>query len=369
MAPSTSSSPSPMLDTVLVTGGCGWLGFYLVRDLLQDAECGPIYVLDRDIESNRHDGVTYIQASIEDASKVGSLLQEIKPRVIFHTASPNPTFPTGGERDQYETNVKGTQVLPTCASECPLVKAFVFSSSVEIYANSPHVNADESQALFTPTSKTWAYGRTKAMADEIVRAANSPSLPTVSLVMAGSYGVRDSQTIPATLNACPGNQNPFQIGDGKNLVAVLWVENASAAHILAAKALLDPSRASGKVDGEAFIIADGAVPFRYHTRLMWTIARGRDQHELVNVIILPTWTAHAIAFIVSWTYWIFTLGIKKPPVTLGETAMTFCVNEHTYNTQKARERLQFNPTADHDAIIKEAVEWELEKRRLSKLKK
>jgi sterol-4alpha-carboxylate 3-dehydrogenase (decarboxylating) len=368
MSPSTRSSP--LLGTVLVTGGGGFLGFYLVRDLLQDPECGPVYVLDRDTQSNRHDGATYIQGSITDAAKVNSLFQDIKPRTIFHAASPNPSFPTCGKGDQYETNVKGTQILLAKASECSPVRAFIFSSTVDAYADSPHFNADESQNLWSSSSKTWEYGRTKAIADRTVRAANGPSLPTVSLVMAHSYGVRDSQTIPSTLNACPGNQKPFQIGDGKNLLEILWIGNAATAHILAAKALLDPDRGSGKIDGEAFIISDGvAIPFWYHARLIWTIARGRHRDDLVDFTILPQWTAFVTAFLMAWMYWIFTLGTKEPPVSVSETAMTYCVNTHTYNTQKARQRLHFNPIADHDAIIKEAVEWELEKRKLLQSKK
>jgi len=205
------------------------------------------------------------------------------------------------------------------------------------------------------------------MADKLVHLANGPNFSTVNLDMAHSYGVRDNQTIPSTLNACPGNQKPFQIGDGKNLVEVLWMGNAVIAHLLAAKALLDPSRASGKVDGESFIISDGvAVPFWHHARLMWTVARGK--RELVDVTILPAWFALTIASFLRWIYWIFTLGTKNPPVSVSETSMTYCVKTHTYNTQKAQQHLHFNPTADHDAIIKEAVEWELEKRRLLKTK-
>jgi sterol-4alpha-carboxylate 3-dehydrogenase (decarboxylating) len=74
------------------------------------------------------------------------------------------------------------------------------------------------------------------------------------------------------------------LGNGEDIVKVVSIENAATAHFLAAKALLDPSRASGKVDGEAFIVSDSApVPFWRHMRLMWQIARG--QHGL-DIIVL-----------------------------------------------------------------------------------
>jgi sterol-4alpha-carboxylate 3-dehydrogenase (decarboxylating) len=125
---------------------------------------------------------------------------------------------------------------------------------------------------------------------------------------------------------------------------------------------LDPSRASGKIDGEAFIISDGVpVAFWHQVRLIWTVARGKQ--ELVDVTILPGWIALFIASIMEWVYWIFTFGMKKPPVAVSRTAMTFSVYTHTYNTQKARQRLRFNPIVNHDAVIKQAVEWELERRK------
>ena len=82
-----------MLGTVLVTGGTGYLGYYLVRDLLRVPDCGQVYVLDRNLESNLHDGATYIQGSITDATKVQSLIDKIQPRVIIHAASPNAALP------------------------------------------------------------------------------------------------------------------------------------------------------------------------------------------------------------------------------------------------------------------------------------
>ena len=106
-------------------------------------------------------------------------------------------FPTKGERDQYETNVKGTQILLTAASESSSCKALVFTSTMDIFADPPLYNVDESHPLWTSSpSKVWAYGRTKAMADEIVRAANGPNLSTTSLIVTHLYGARDTQIFP-----------------------------------------------------------------------------------------------------------------------------------------------------------------------------
>lgn len=361
MASATLSS-SPLLGTVLVTGGCGQLGFHLVHDLIEDPDCGPVYVLDRKVDDiNVHDGATYVEGTISDVGKVESLLRDIKPRVIFHAAAPNPTFPTGGDKDQYETNVKGTEILLTAATAHPSVKAFVFTSTVDAYANPPHENVDESQSIFNASSKTWAYGRTKAMADELVRAANGPELRTVSLRTCHQYGERDEQTIPVAINTCSGNRKLFQIGTGENMMGVVSAENAAIAHSLAAKALLEPSRASGDVGGEAFNISDGVpISFWYHMRLIWTFARGLN--DLVDVTILPAWLGLAVASIAEWLYWGFTFGTKNPPVSVSRIAISYCVHTHTYNIQKARERLGFSPVSNHDVVIKKAVEWELQSR-------
>jgi len=152
------------------------------------------------------------------------------------------------------------------------------------------------------------------------------------------------------------------------MVEVVSVEDALTAHLLAAKALLDPSRASGKVDGEAFIISDGnPIPFWYHVRYAWTIARGED--KLVDVTVFPAWLALAIANIAEWLYWLFTLDTKQPPTALGRTGMYYSIYSHTVNGQKARERLHFKPTANFDAGMKEAVEWEINRRQSLKSKK
>lgn len=104
----------------------------------------------------------------------------------------------------------GTEILLTSASKCPSVRAFVFSSTVNIYADPSHTNPNEDQKLENSSSQTWKYGLTKVMADEMLRAANGLNLSTVNIIMAHTYGVRDNQSIPVTLDACmPGKLEGF----------------------------------------------------------------------------------------------------------------------------------------------------------------
>lgn len=366
MPPITRSS-TPLLGSVLVVGGTGFLGFHLVRRLLDDPECGPVYVLDINIERNQHDGAEYMKGSILDVEVVDWVIQKIKPQVIFHLASPNPTIPDPKEGALYETNVKGTEILLTSAASCDSVKAFVFTSTIDIYADPPHKNADETQPLWVPGSNTAEYGISKAVAEKIVLAANSPKLQTVSIVVSHLYGERCRQGTIAAVDVCHGPL--FEVGDGKNLIEAISASNAVTAHVLAAKALLDPSRASGNIAGEAFIVSDGEpISFWHHMKLMWAVGRGKPvvDSELWHI---PAWVGHFLAWIVAWAYWIFTFGTKKPPLTMSRVVACYFEYDHTYNTQKAKKRLRYEPVADHDAVLTKAIEWELERRKGLKGKK
>ncbi|KLU86126.1 C-3 sterol dehydrogenase/C-4 decarboxylase [Magnaporthiopsis poae ATCC 64411] len=251
-----------------------------------------------------------------------------------------------------------------------------------MYRDPPHVNGDE-------TLPTWAdadddgqgqpeeaYARSKAAAHKLVLAANEPDaadastdarlpLKTASLVLAHMYGERDSQMLRTMLDttALPGA--PFvRIGDGTNLIEVVDVANAAAALRLAAKALLDPARAAGRVDGEAFNVSDDhPVLFWHHVRVMYDAAqRHYGTPGEPRVFVLPGWFMWTIVWIVDWVLRIFTLGRVRPPVSLSKLALLYALYTHTYSTRKIRERLGFKPVSDHDAVIAAAVERELKRR-------
>jgi len=355
------AATSRLLGPVLIVGGCGFLGHALVRQLLDDPECGDVYVADRATDRNRVPGAHYSKGSVTDRPFMSQLITSISPRVVFHLASPNFSFPVKGLSDDFQkTNVEGTQILLDLCSAAHSVKALVYCSTVDAYADPPHENISEDHPL-CPDNFFEAYARTKATADRLVLAANGPTLRTVSMRVSHMYGPYCSQQMPILLDICAGNKPLFQLGAGTNMIEVVSSDNAAALHILGAKAILDPSRANGKVDGEAFNVSDGAPqPFWRHVVHFWSAARGRDVKD--ELIVFPEWLVRIVYFLVGWIVWILTLGTREPPPSLSWTTLTHSLEHHTYSLAKARERLGFNPTSSHDAAIKAAVEDELRRR-------
>ncbi|KAL4729704.1 hypothetical protein ACLX1H_004127 [Fusarium chlamydosporum] len=351
---STVATSMPRIKTSLVVGGCGFLGFHLVQHLLEDNwQCA---VLDRDVTRNTHEKARYIQGDISNTDLVRKTIYEIQPTVIFHCASPIAALPAWREHLFYKTNVEGTELLLRIAAETDYVQAFVFTSSIDVYANPPHTDVDETFPLWPKSDRSNEYNRTKAIGDRLVRQANSPRLKTVVLRSGHAYGERQVQGMVEVVNMASGNGRLFQFGGGRNLMEVISAQNFAAVHILAAKALLDPTQAGGKVDGEAFNISDGRpVPFWHHVRVIWETIRGKDVSS--DIIVLPAWVMIVVSLLAEWLVWAFTFGRAKPPVELRRMSVEYCLYNHTYAISKARGRLLFNPVSDHDAIVVQAVKW------------
>ncbi|RBR19171.1 uncharacterized protein FIESC28_05636 [Fusarium coffeatum] len=352
-------SSKTRIEAALVVGGTGFLGYHLVQHLLEDDHTGMVAVVDRNVTKNTHERAKYVECDITDAEFIRQIIDEIKPSVVFHCASPIAALPAWREPEFYETNVKGTEIFLNLAAESDSVRAFVFTSSMDVYADPPHTNADETFPLWPESDRSNEYNRTKAMGDRLVRQANGSKLKTVVLRPGHAYGERQVQGMIEAVNIAAGNGPLVRIGQGKNQVEVISAKNFAIAHTLAAKALLDPSRAAGKVDGEAFNISDGRpVPFWHHVRVIWEAVRGRDVSE--EITILPGWIMIVASFLAEWLFWTFSLGKAKPPVELRRMSVEYCLYDHTHSIQKARERLMFDPASEHDTAVAGAVRWMLE---------
>ncbi|KAI4249394.1 MAG: hypothetical protein L6R42_009012, partial [Xanthoria sp. 1 TBL-2021] len=148
---SNDRPPLKSLGSVLVIGGCGFLGSHIVRQLLDSYSC-DISVLDLRTTTNRYPNVSYHEGNITSLDSLRPIFSSIKPTVIIHTASPaftadNQKLHQGKARSLFHSvNVTGTSNLLTCASETRSVKAFIYTSSSSVIHDtiSPLRNANES---------------------------------------------------------------------------------------------------------------------------------------------------------------------------------------------------------------------------------
>jgi len=359
-------SQANSLGPVLVIGGCGFVGSHIVEHLLREPGCGPISVMSRNPSANHIQGVSYHPGSITSKEIISRLLAEVRPRVVFHTASPSASDPAITPEEHRNTIVNGTKNLLACASASPFVKALVYTSSASVIENYEHIDVDETAPLWPQNSKAIPYMKAKALADAAVREANTPidkwghGLLTVALRLPLVYGERDTQYIPAQLAALKAKQNKIQLGNGRNNIQPAYASNVAIAHLLAARALVESAiePKDKRVDGEAFLISDGEnVPFWDFTRMTWRHAG--DNTKLEEITVIPGWLALALASALEYTFAILTLGQIRPPLSMSRLFIQYTIYNTTYRIDKARERLGYEPVVDHDGNLKRSVEWEL----------
>ena len=345
--------------SVLVVGGCGFLGYHIVSQLLESR--AQVSVLDSKIDRNRVNSVQYHSADISIKADVDAVLTIVRPQVIIHTASPT-ALSTNSEL-YHRVNVDGTRNLLECARSVKTVKAFVYTSSASVVHDgiSDLVDADESfPVLYVPDQKE-VYSHTKALADDLVRAANDPGhgMLTVCLRPAGMFGENDQNTLRRMIENAESGKNRYQIGSGKNLFDWTYVGNAARAHILASEKLLRTSSSSSeatplRVDGEAFFITNGEpMPFWDFVRAIGKEA-GFPVHKK-DVWVIPKSVGLALAMIVEWIVWAMSLGRQKSTMTRG--GLRYSCLTRTYRIDKAKQRLGYNPTTDMKEGIRRGVDW------------
>jgi sterol-4alpha-carboxylate 3-dehydrogenase (decarboxylating) len=153
------------LGSVMVIGGCGFLGHHVVRVLLRDYNCS-VSVIDLRCTRNRRpdsDGVKYFEADITDADKLVSIFDKVRPDVVIHTASPAAQSDDAVSHALFKkVNIDGTAaVVEACRKSG--VKALVYTSSASVMSDnrSDLVNADERWPVIRGADQSEYYSETK----------------------------------------------------------------------------------------------------------------------------------------------------------------------------------------------------------------
>lgn len=154
---------------VLVTGGTGFIGTYVVRALVEQGR--EVAVLDvrgfspegRFLLGERAGAVRLEEGSIDDWSRVLDVVKRLRPRQIVHLATiTNPVFLFRNPMPGFRVNLEGTlNVLE--AVRLFEVERLVYFSSIGVLPAVQHEPIDAAHPIFLPREAvgTGVYGATK----------------------------------------------------------------------------------------------------------------------------------------------------------------------------------------------------------------
>ncbi|HYA30928.1 MAG TPA: dTDP-glucose 4,6-dehydratase [Acidobacteriota bacterium] len=220
------------MKTVLVTGGCGFIGSNFVRLLCAHAQwrvinfdkltyAGNLENL-ADVSSEQ---LRFVHGDIRDRKLVEKILQEEKPWAIVNFAAESHVDRSILDASPFiDTNIAGAQNLLDAVRRYPVEK-FLHISTDEVYGDKEGQEASAEQAPLAPSSP---YAATKAAADLLCfsyqRTYGVPVLITRSSNNYGPYQFPE-KLIPLLIrNGLNGMDFPVY-GDGRQIRDWLYVED------------------------------------------------------------------------------------------------------------------------------------------------
>jgi nucleoside-diphosphate-sugar epimerase len=325
---------------VLVTGGGGFIGSALVHEL-----AGLKY---RVTSFSRGDypeltkiGVKVIKGDLADRNAVLKACEDID--VVFHVAAKAGI--TGSHKDYYSVNVAGTENI-VYACKAKNVRWLIYTSSGSVVFDGNSIEGSD-ESLPYPSKPLSHYTATKAIAEQIILKANSPSLKTLALRPHCVYGPGDNHLLPQIINQAR-NGKLRQIGNGKNLIDVSYIDNVVSAHIKAFQAI----RENPDVPGKAFFITNGEPVLLWDFLNMMLEVSGLERLRRS----VPVWVAFLLAML--------TEALHRIIFRSGEPGITrFLVHElsqsHWFDISSARNLLKYNPVISNEEGLKRIAEQEI----------
>lgn len=238
---------------LLITGGAGFIGSNFILDWLKSFDEGVInfdaltYAGNLDnLKTLQNDPRhVFVHGNILDKELLDTLFKKYQPRVVLHFAAESHVDRSITEPLIFlKTNVEGTQVLLTAATEYwktlseekKQVFRFLHISTDEVFGSlSSEDPAFSEKSTYAPNSP---YSASKAASDHLVRAWNHTyGLPTLITHCSNNYGPYQfpEKLIPCMLmNALQYKPLPVY-GDGLNIRDWLYVQD----HCTALKVVLE----------------------------------------------------------------------------------------------------------------------------------
>ena len=318
---------------ILVTGGGGFLGGAIVDRCLARGDQVASFSR-RAYPELTAKGVTCYQGDLADLAAVSAAVKGCD--AVFHVAALPGIW--GDYETYYQTNTVGTQnVITACQThQCPRL---IYTSTPSVIHSGGDVEGiDESHPY--PDSFLTHYPATKALAEQAILAANSPTLSTVALRPHLIWGPNDNQLVPRLVERSRSGRLRL-IGKRSIKVDSIYIDNAAEAHLNALERLAPDTDCAGR----AYFITNGEP---------------MEQAALINALLaatgeppvkkrIPAWLAYGLGWVFETTFKLFRIQ-REPPMTrfLARQLST----AHWYDISAARRDLGYEPRV----MIEEGLE-------------
>jgi dTDP-glucose 4,6-dehydratase len=236
---------------ILVTGGAGFIGSAVVREIIANSP-HSVLVVDKLTYAGNLESLApvaaspryaFIRADIVDAPRMHEMFATFKPDIVMHLAAESHVDRSiDGPSEFVRTNIVGTFTLLQTALSFwralpgPQQATFRFHhvSTDEVFGS---LGADGYFSETTPYSPNSPYSASKAASDHLVNAwYHTYGLPTIISNCSNNYGPYQfpEKLIPLTIiNALEGQALPVY-GAGANVRDWLYVEDHARALLIVA---------------------------------------------------------------------------------------------------------------------------------------
>ena len=231
-----------MKKTIIITGGCGFIGSALVRYLIQQTEYRVVNIDKLTYAGNLlnvepvadNDRYFFEQGDITNPTKVNELFEHYQPAGVMHLAAESHVDRSiDGPAEFIQTNINGTYNLLEAAREYQKKLSgseksnfrFLHVSTDEVYGQLGDTGYFTETTAYDPHSP---YSASKASSDHLARAwFHTFDLPVLVTNCSNNYGPYQfpEKLIPVViLKALAGQEIPVY-GKGENVRDWLYVED------------------------------------------------------------------------------------------------------------------------------------------------
>jgi len=339
--PTASPEEDPV---VLVTGGTGFLGRFVINELLRDDEdavLSPKEIRVFDLRPSRQQGVRSIVGDIRDRDSVAAAVEGCD--VVIHCAA-LVDWGRESEAALEAVNVGGTdRVTDACVAAG--VSALVHTSTLDVVWSGDHI-VDGDESLPYPKRHANAYCSTKAEAERRVLARNGESLQkpdrrghdqlrAVVVRPCSMFGEGDQYHLGYLLEMAR-NGRFVRVGDGTTRSQLVYAGNVAHALVLAARAMLDPENRGA---GEIYFVTDVPPQNFFEFFVPFVEAAG---YPVPSGRRLPRAPLYAVGALLEAIAFLVRPLVRFAP-TLTRFAVDFVTKDFTITTDKANRDLGYTP--------------------------